>query len=78
MVAKAESIGIEISDEEKFYLFSSNPQGVEIMEKITQNLINAYGGLERFKLFIAEYGEYAKANYLTNDQILALDGDTRK
>ena len=48
------------------------------MERITSELINTYGGLENFKVFIKEYNEYAMNNYLTNDQIIALKGETRK
>lgn len=78
LIAKAESFGIDVTDEEKYYIFTEYINGIEAMKKITSELIDAYGGLLNFKAFIKEYNEYAMNNYLTNDQIIALKGDTRK
>ncbi len=78
LITKADNLGILITDEEKIYLFTERPEGKEAMERITFELINAYGGLENFKSFINEYNEFAKNNYLTNDEIIRLNGDTRK
>ena len=70
MLKKAVSLGVEISDEDKYYLFTNFQEGTDIMKKITISLINAYGGLENFKQFIYEYNSYIRNNYLTNEQIV--------
>lgn len=72
MLDKAESFGIQVSDEERFYLFSNYQEGTEVMKKITTSLIEKYGGLEKFQVFIREYNQYAQNNYLTNQQIVEL------
>ena len=72
MLNKAESLGISVTDEEKFYLFTNYAPGVEAMHKITTELINAYGGFQNFQVFIQEYNQYARDNYLTNQQIVEI------
>lgn len=71
MLAKAESLGIEVSDEDKYYLFTDYKEGINSMKKIVTSLINAYGDLSSFKQFIQEYNNYVKDNYLTNKQIIS-------
>ena len=75
MLNKAESFGIEVTEEEKFYLFTDYAPGVDAMQRITTELIAAYGGLENFKQFINEYNQQVKDNYLTNQQIVSLSNN---
>lgn len=70
MLKKAATLGIEISDEDKYYLFTDFQTGTEVMQQTVVSLINAYGGLENFQQFIIEYNNYVKNNYLTNQQII--------
>lgn len=77
LISKAESFGIEITDEEKYYLFTEYAAGGLAMQRITSELIKSYGGLENFIAFIQEYNEHVINNYLSNDQIISLEGDTR-
>lgn len=78
LLNKAEILGIEVSDEEKYYIFTNYQEGTEVMKKITTSLINAYGGLENFKQFIYEYNNYIKENYLTNHQIISSINNRQK
>lgn len=78
LIQKAESLGIPVTDEEKYYIFTSFSNAEEVMTRITSELIKAYGGLEGFKAFIHEYNNHCINNYLTNDEIINLSGDTRK
>lgn len=78
MLKKAQNFGIEVSDIDKYYLFTEFEEGTEVMKKICMALINAYGGLENFKQFIQEYNAYIKENYLTNQQIVSTFYDRQK
>ena len=78
MIMKAESLNIEISEDEKVYLFYNCSATEEIMEDLINKLINAYGGINNFQVFIAEYNKYAAENYLTPADIIALNGEARK
>jgi len=78
LIDKAESFGITVTDDEKFYIFTSYSNGEEAMERITGELIKAYGGIEGFKSFIKEYNDYCVNNYLTNEEIVSLNGEGRK
>jgi hypothetical protein len=75
MLNKAETLGIKVSDEDKFYLFTSYEEGTDAMKRVTTSLINAYGGLEKFQAFINEYNQYTQNNYLTNQQIVSLSNN---
>ena len=78
LIEKSESLGISVTDDEKFYIFTTYSNGEEAMERITGELINAYGGIEKFKSFISEYNDYCIDNYLTNEQIISLNNEGRK
>lgn len=78
MVNKAMNLGIGISDEDKFYLFTNYQEGVEAMKRIVTSLISAYGGLDSFKQFIQEYNNYIEENYLTNEQIVSSINNKQK
>ena len=71
LLNKAESFGIEVSDKDKYYLFTDYQEGIDAMESITTSLISAFGGIENFKQFIYEYNNYVQENYLTNKQIIS-------
>lgn len=60
LLRKADSLGIKVSDEERYYLFTEYQEGIDEMKKITTSIISAYGGLENFKQFIQEYNDYIK------------------
>jgi len=78
LLAKAESFGIEVTDEEKYYLFTDFMDGQEAMKRITSCLIEASGGISEFSKLIQEYNQHITANYLTNKQIIDLLGDNQK
>lgn len=78
IINKVFNLGIEISDEDRFYLFTNYQEGVEAMKRIVTSLIIAYGGLESFKQFIQEYNNYIKENYLTNQQIVSSINNKKK
>lgn len=75
MLRKAEALGIEVSDEDRFYLFTSYEEGTDAMKRVTTALINAYGGFEKFQSFINEYNQYTQNNYLTNQEIVSLSNN---
>lgn len=77
MLNKAESFGIQVSDDEKYYLFTNYEEGTDAMKRITTSLIDAYGGLENFQGFIKEYNQYVQDNYLTNKQIVSLSNNKK-
>ena len=77
LMAKAESYGFSLTDEEKFYLFSDFSNKEEVLQTLVETLLKTIGH-EAFKKVIQEYNEFIKANYLTNDEIIALNGDSRK
>lgn len=72
MLTKADNMGVPVTEEERFYLYTEYQNGEDAMRKITAGLINAYGGLENFKGFIQEYNQYVKDNYKTNKEIFEL------
>lgn len=72
MLSKAEEKKIEVSDEEKYYLFTDYQAGTDAMQRITSSLIDEYGGIVNFKQFITEYNQSISNNYLTNEQIVSL------
>ena len=78
LISKAESFGIEVTDEERYYLFTDYSAGTDAMKRITANLIKAYGGLENFQGFIQEYNQHVRDNYLTNQQIVGMVNDRNK
>ena len=78
LVAKGEEVGIVLSDEEKFYLFSEYSNSKEVLSKLTESLIQAYGGVQSFKMVIQEYNQELVNNYLTSEEIIENMGDTRK
>lgn len=78
LLKKTQDFGLEITDEEKFYLFSEYSNGQEVMEKMTLFLIESYGGIEKFRGFIEEYNNMIKQNYLTNEEIVSLDQNTKE
>ena len=78
LVAKSETLGVFVSDEEKFYLFSQyERESIDAMEKITARLIEAYGGLENYKAFSKEFNEYFKNNIISAEEIISM-GESRK
>jgi len=72
MLNKTESFGISVTDEEKFYLFTDYDPGIDAMQRITTELITSYGGIENFQVFIQDYNQHVRDNYLTNQQIISL------
>lgn len=78
LIEKAEKAGIEVTDEEKFYLFTEYANGKEAMERITSLLIEAYGGIENFQGFIQEYNNMIKNNYLNNKEIVSSEENSNK
>lgn len=77
MLNKAEGLGITVTDEEKFYLFTDCEPGVDAMQRITSCLIEKYGGIQNFQGFIQEYNQYTRENYFTNQQIVELSKDKK-
>lgn len=75
MLNKAEQFGIDVTDEERYYLFTNYEAGEDAMKRISTSLINAYGGIENFKGFVQEYNQHIKDNYLTNQQIVSLTNE---
>jgi len=78
IINKAESLGIEVSNEDKYYLFSNDKESSNTMKKLITSLIQKYGSLENFKQFIIEYNNYIKDNYLTNQQIVSTINNIQK
>lgn len=74
ILAKAESFGIDISDRDKYSMFTNEFDGIFAMQNVVDTLIEAYGGIYNFQAFIQEYNEYVKMNYRTNEQIIMGDG----
>lgn len=70
LLGKAEKLGIEVTDDDKYYLFTNYIYSKEAMERITSCLIEKYCGIEKFLEFILEYNQYVVNNYLTNEQIV--------
>lgn len=70
IINKAKANGIEISDEDMYYMYTNYDRGQEVLEDTTRKLISAYGGIEGFKQFIQEYNDYTVNNYLSNEQIV--------
>ena len=70
MLEKAQKLGIEITGEEKYFLFTEYQESIDVMRSLVDKLINSYGGLENFKQFVCDYNEYIYDNYLTNQQII--------
>ena len=73
MLQKCEMFGIEVNEEDRFYLFTEYGRSQEVMADIVGKLINAYGGLEQFKQFINDYNYYVANNYMTNEQIVSAE-----
>ena len=78
MINKAETLGIQVNDKDKHYLYTDLPEGTDAMKRITTSLIEAYGGLENFSEFLNEYNQYAQENYLTNKEIISLESNKRQ
>ena len=78
LLNKAEIFGIEVRDEEKYYLFTDYMEGEEAMKRIVSDLIDAYGGIDKFHGFIQEYNEYIIKNYITNKEIVDLSESNKK
>lgn len=78
LLTKAEIVGINLSDEDKFYLFSEDGRSEEVLEELIRSLINRCGGLDNFSLLVAEFNQSVVENHLTNEEIIALQGETRK
>lgn len=78
LLNKAQSFGIKVSEEDKYYLFTSYDEGTEVMKRIVRSLIETHGGLENFKQFIQEYNNYVNENYLTNQQIVSSVNNKQK
>lgn len=77
LLMKADMLGIDISDDDKFYLFSEYGRGEEVLEELMRSLVSRSGGLESFAGHVAEYNQNVVNNYLTNEQIIALRGEAR-
>jgi len=77
LLSKAENFGIEVTDKEKYYLFTDFKEGEEVMKKITSSLIEKIGGINEFKNLIQEYNQYLIDNYLTNKQIISLSNSKK-
>lgn len=70
LLVKADLYKIEVTEEQKYYLFTDYSYGIEAIEEIVSKIIIACGGMEKFAQIINEYNQYAIANYLTNRQII--------
>lgn len=77
LISIAESYGLVLNDEEKFYLFSEFSNGEEVLKKIMAFLIQTRG-IDNLGLIIQEYNHYIIENYISNDEIVSLSGDSRK
>lgn len=76
LVSKGEMLGIQLIDEEKFYLFSDFSNREEVLEKLVDSIIQIIG-LEEFKQIINEYNQIIYNNYITNDEIVSLNSESR-
>lgn len=70
LLNKAENFGIEISDAEKYYLFTQYAESEEAMKRIISCIIDSCGGISNFSNLIQEYNQYVKNSYLTNKEII--------
>ena len=77
LVSKLEESGIVLSDEEKYYLFSNYSDSKIILEKLVNALCNVHG-LDGMQQIVAQFNQNMMDNYLTNDEIVALDNGARK
>lgn len=77
LISKAEGYGLSLTEEEKYYLFSEFSNSEEVLEKLVKSIIQLVG-IEEYKLIIKEYNELVIENYLTNEEIISLSGDSRK
>lgn len=78
LLNKLRQFNIEISEKDKYYLFTEYQESKKVLEKITSCLIESYGGIKNFNSLIQEYNQYVINNYLTNEQIVALSKKTNK
>lgn len=77
LLAKIEEFGLILSDEEKYYLFSDYSNSEEVLQKVVGVLIEKLG-YENYKMIIEQYNQNIIDNYLTNDEIVNLNENTRK
>ena len=77
LISKGEECGIHLTEEERFYLFSEYSNSEEILEELLSRIITNVG-LENYRLIIQEYNKKVFENHLTNDEIVALNGEGRK
>ena len=77
LVSISEKYGLVLDEEEKFYLFSEFSNSEEVLRKIIDFLIQNKG-IESISVIIQEYNEYIIKNHITNDEIVSLNGDSRK
>ena len=76
LISKAEMYGIHLTDEEKYYLFSDFSNREEILQQLIESLIQV-SNLEDFKTIINEYNQIVLNNYITNNEIVSLNGEAR-
>lgn len=72
-----ETLGFNLTDEEKYYLFSDFSYSEDVLKKVVESIIQVCG-FEKYKLFIQEYNQNVMNNYITNEEIIMLEENTRK
>jgi len=77
LIEKANLYGISISEEDEFYLLSDFSNSSEVLENLINSIINSVG-FEKIKEIINEFNQSILDNYLTNEDIVALEGESRK
>lgn len=70
---KARLYGMNLDEQEKFYLYSKYSNSKIVLSKMLDYIISSCGGLVSFKKIIAEFNDYILNNYLTNDEIVRKD-----
>ena len=77
LLSKADFYKIEVTEEQRYYLFTDYSYGIEAMEEIVSRIIAACGGMEKFAYIINEYNQYAMNNYISNRQIIELNNNSK-
>ena len=75
---KARLLNIPLTNEETGNLKKEGLKSEQVLKKLMDKLIKEIGGMEKFKNLIHEFNQSILNNYLTNDEILALNGSSRE
>jgi len=76
-ILKCNELGMELSELDKYYIINSLQQGEELLNDSINYIIEKYG-ISCIKQIISEFNELMYKNYLTPEEIVSLNSETRK